>query len=103
MADNKATKAKAKPLTKSALFEGIATATGLTRKQVGDVFEALTGLVQKELSKKGPGMFTVPGLLKLTVVRKPATKARKGPNPFKPGEEIVFKAKPARNIVRARA
>jgi nucleoid DNA-binding protein len=103
MADDKGTKAKSKGLTKSALLQEIATSTKLTRKQVGDIFESLTALIKKELGKKGPGVFTIPGLLKLTLVRKPATKARKGPNPFKPGEEVVFKAKPARSLVRPRA
>jgi nucleoid DNA-binding protein len=101
MADNG--KPKPKAMTKSALLQEVATATQLTRKQVGEVFETLTALIKKELGKKSPGVFAFPGLLKLTLVRKPATKARKAPNPFKPGEEILIKAKPARNIVRARA
>ena len=70
----------------------------------------VTGLVKNANStclighdlKKGPGTFTVPGLMKVTVVRKPATKARKGTNPFT-GEEMTFKAKPARNVVKVRA
>lgn len=102
MADKKASKGK-KPLTKAAVLQEISTATELSRKQVGDVFNALTTLAAKELSKKGVGAFSLPGLLKLTVVRKKATKERKGPNPFKPGETVVFKAKPARTLVKARA
>ena len=73
--------------------------TGLQKKQVASVFDALTALIGKNLGKKGPGMFTVPGLLKIKVVRKPATKARKGINPFTK-EEVMFKAKPARNVVK---
>jgi nucleoid DNA-binding protein len=103
MAETGNAKAKSKSLTKTALYQEVASATKLSRKQVGEVFDALTALIKKELGKKGPGVFAVPGLLKLTLVRKPATKARKAPNPFKPGEEILIKAKPARNIVRARA
>jgi nucleoid DNA-binding protein len=100
MADNNA--AKAKTMSKSAVFNELAKSTGLERKQVADVFDALTKLIKHELSKKGPGVFAVPGLLKLTLKRKPATKAGKRPNPFKPGEMMEVKAKPARNTVRAR-
>jgi nucleoid DNA-binding protein len=99
MADNKTTKAK--PMTKSAVYQELATTTKLTRKQVAEVFDALTGLIKKEL-KKGSGVFTLPGLLKLRLHKKPATKARKGKNPFT-GAEMMIKAKPARNVVRARA
>src|SRR5262245_17928214 len=94
MANNKA-------LTKSAVQQEIAKATNLTRTQVNNVFDALTTLIKKELGKKGPGLFTVPGLLKLRLVKKPATKARKGINPFTK-QETMIKAKPARNVVRAR-
>ncbi len=106
MADNKAAKPEAekpKKMTKAAIYQALANETELTRKKVGELFEAMTKIIKKELSKKGPGEFTIPGLLKLRVQRKPATKARKAPNPFKPGEEITIKAKPARNVVRARA
>jgi nucleoid DNA-binding protein len=73
----------------------------LTKKQVSAVFEAMTDQIKKSLGRRGPGAYTVPGLMKLMVVRKPATKARKGINPFT-GEETMFKAKPARNIVKVR-
>lgn len=99
MADNNAPKAKA--MTKSALFQEIANSTKLTRKQVSEVFDALAKLLTRELGKKGPGMFTLPGLAKLKLVRKPATKARQGINPFTK-EPQMFKAKPARNVVRVR-
>lgn len=98
MAEKKA----AKPMTKSEIVAGIADATGLAKKQVSSVFEAMAGQIQKSLSSRGPGVYAVPGLMKLTVVRKPATKAHKGVNPFT-GEEVMFKAKPARNIVKIRA
>jgi nucleoid DNA-binding protein len=93
--------AKVKSLTKSAVQQEIAKVTNLSRTQVAQVFDALTGLIKKELGKKGPGLFTVPGLLKLRLVKKPATKQRKGINPFTK-QETTIKAKPARNIVRAR-
>lgn len=93
----KATKVR----SKSEIFSSVAGETGLTRKQVSQVFESLTGLIKKDLSK-GPGIFAVPGLMKITVVRKPATKEKKVPNPFKPGEMMVVKAKPARKVVKVR-
>jgi nucleoid DNA-binding protein len=92
---------KKKSMTKSAVQQEIAKATNLTRAQVAQVFEALTTVIKKELGKKGSGLFTIPGLLKLRLVKKPATKARKGINPFTK-QETMIKAKPARNIVRAR-
>ena len=85
--------------TKSEVLTQISKDTGLSRKQVGSVFDSLSGVIKKSL--RGNGLFTVPGLMKLKVVKKPATKARKGVNPFT-GEEMMFKAKPARKIVRAR-
>ena len=92
----KATKTR----TKSQVINVISDRTGLSKKEVGGVFEALSDLIGFDL-KKGPGTFTVPGLMKVTVVRKPAVKARKGVNPFT-GEQITFKAKPARNVVKVR-
>ena len=101
MATATATKASGKSMTKSEIMVGIAEETGLTKKQVSSVFEAMAGQIKKSLGNRGPGAYTVPGLMKLTVVRKPATKARKGINPFT-GEETVFKAKPARNVIKIR-
>lgn len=86
--------------TKGEVFAYIAEACGLSRKQVSMVFEALGKSIQANLTR-GPGLFTVPGLMKITVVRKPATKARKGTNPFT-GEEMIFKAKPARKVIKVR-
>jgi nucleoid DNA-binding protein len=90
-----------KPRSKSQVFGDIAESTELTRKQVSEVFEAMTSLIKRDLSRKGPGIFTVPGLMKIVVQNKPATKARKGINPFT-GEEMMFKAKPARRVVKVR-
>ena len=90
-----------KPPTKSEIYAQIVEDTGLTRKDVAAVFDSLNGQIKKNLGGRGaPGMFTVPGLLKLRVVKKPATKARKGINPFT-GEEMMFKAKPASKTVKA--
>jgi nucleoid DNA-binding protein len=90
-----------KQMNKSAVIQELAEAAGLTRRQVAAVFDALSNKVLKrELSKKGPGVFILPGLLKLRLVHKPATPARKGINPFTKQEQM-FKAKPSRNVVRA--
>ncbi|MBC8468675.1 MAG: HU family DNA-binding protein [Planctomycetes bacterium] len=94
-------KADAKPMTKSEIVSGIADKTGVTKKDVNSVFEAMADQIKKSLGRSGVGAYTVPGLMKLVVVRKPATKARKGINPFT-GEETMFKAKPARNVVKIR-
>lgn len=102
MAENKATKAK-KAMTKAAVVKDIATATKLTSKQVSEVLDVLVTIVKKELGKKGPGVFTIPGLVKLKTVHKKGTKEKMGPNPFKPGEQMLFKAKPARTVVKPRA
>ncbi|UGV25291.1 DNA-binding protein [Rhodopseudomonas boonkerdii] len=89
----------AEQLTKSQLIEKIAETTELTKKDVKGVLENLATLGYKELKKNG--VFLVPGFAKFVVIKKPATKARKGTNPFT-GEPMTFKAKPARKIVRAR-
>jgi DNA-binding protein HU-beta len=86
--------------TKSEILTQIAKETELSRKQVSEVFESLNGIVKKSL--KGAGLFTLPGLLKMKVVKKPATKARQGVNPFT-GETMMFKAKPASKKVRIAA
>jgi len=100
MAKKKVAKKAGKPRSKSETYRDIADKTGLTKKQIDAVFGEMSGLIKKDLGRRGPGVFTIPGLLKIKVVRKPATKARKGINPFT-GEPTVFKAKPARNVVKA--
>ncbi len=88
--------------TKSQILGDIGDQTGLTKKEVASVFEEMATLIKKDLGRRGPGTFTVPCLMKIRVVRKPATKARRGINPFT-GEEMMFKAKPARNVVKVAA
>jgi nucleoid DNA-binding protein len=90
-----------KPRSKGEFFRTIAESTELSRKQVVSVFETMSRILSADLSRGGPGICNVAGLMKVTVVRKPATKARKGINPFTK-EEVVFKAKPARNVVKIR-
>lgn len=92
----------AKSATKSEILTNIATATELSRKQVASVFDALAEQIKGAVGKKGPGVFAVPGLMKITVITKPATKARKGINPFTKMEQM-FKAKPARKVIKVRA
>ena len=100
MAKKKTIKKKIAPMTKTQLINAlIDTSDGLTRKQVKGLLEELSTIGHKQLKRSG--VFTVPGFAKFTVVKKPATKARKGTNPFT-GEEMMFKAKPARKAVRAR-
>lgn len=88
-------------LTKSQLLAQIGEATELSRKQVSAVLDELESLVSRAVGKKGLGEFVLPGLLKITTVKKPAKKARKGINPFT-GEETTFKAKPASIAVKVR-
>lgn len=90
-----------KPATKSQIISEIAERTELTKKDVTAVFAELSDLIGRDLGNRGPKQFTVPGLMKIVVQNKPATKARKGINPFT-GEETTFKAKPARNVVKVR-
>ena len=96
-----AEKSASKPATKTEVYASLAEKTGLSKKQVSTLFDALTDLISKEVGKKGPGVFQIPGLCRIKVVHKPATKARMGINPFTK-EEVMFKAKPARNVVKVR-
>jgi nucleoid DNA-binding protein len=90
-----------KPMSKSDLISKLADehSERLTRKDVKSVLESLCNVGYKELKKNGT--FLVPGFAKFVVIKKPATKERKGINPFTK-EPTVFKAKPARKIIRAR-
>ncbi len=87
------------PLTKTQLVSELAASTDLTKQQVASVLDGLGQQIQRHVKKNGPGIFTMPGLLKIKTVRKPATKARKGINPFTQ-EETVFKAKPAHTAIK---
>ena len=88
-------------MTKSQIVASLADSTGLTKKQVSSVMEEYDILVQRSIKKRSVGEFTVPGMMKITTKSKPATKARKGVNPFT-GEEQMFKAKPASMAVKVR-
>ena len=88
-------------MTKTQIVGGIADSTGLSKKQVSDVMQQLEALIEGSIKKRGAGEFTIPGLMKIVTVKKPAVKARKGINPFT-GEETMFKAKPASTAVKIR-
>jgi DNA-binding protein HU-beta len=92
---------KVRPVTKSAMFQHLAEKTDLTRKQVASVFDALTDFIRQQLSSRGAGVVTLPGLLKIRRVEKPATKERQGVNP-RTGEPMTIPAKPPSTTVRAR-
>jgi len=92
-----------KPFNKSQIAAAIADMSCLSKKDAGYMLDTLFDIIGAHLKKRsGPGEFTLPGIAKFKVVNKPATKSRKGINPFT-GEPMVFAAKPARNIVKVRA
>jgi nucleoid DNA-binding protein len=96
--------AKKKPMTKSELLNAIAAETDLSRRQVNQVLDSLSHQISKSLGRRGTGMFTLPGLVKIEKKKVPARKARKGvPNPFKPGELMDIAAKPASTKIKVRA
>ncbi len=93
--------AKDKPRTKSEVLTIISEHVGISKKEAAQVFDVMGDMIEKDLKKNACGAFNVPGMMKVSVQRKPATKARKGINPFTK-EEMIFKAKPARNVVKVR-
>ena len=86
--------------TKSEMFKQLAESTNLSRKQIAAVFDGLAQIIKDDLGKKGPGICTIPGLLKIKRIHRPAKPAREGINPFTK-EPTTFKAQPARNVVKA--
>ena len=87
--------------TKNQILGEIANSTDLSKKQVSAVLDELAGLIERHVKKGGAGEFTLPGLLKIKTVKKPASKARKGvPNPFRPGELMDIAAKPASTKIK---
>ncbi len=93
------TTAISKPLTKSQLLTALAENTGVVKKDVVAVMDELTSLIERHIKKRSAGQFMLPGLLKIRTIKKKATKARKGRNPFT-GEEIMIASKPASTTVR---
>jgi nucleoid DNA-binding protein len=97
--DNQGPATPKKPMTKTEIVAHLSEVTELTKDQVNGLLDELGKLIGKNLQSEGPGMFTIPGLLKINVVRKPATLEHKGINPFTK-EEMIMKAKPAKNVVK---
>ena len=97
----KSVKAISAGYTKSQLYAHISEETGLARRDVAQVFDSLSDVIEGHIKSRGAGEFKLPGLLKVKVNKKPATKARKNvPNPFRPGEFMDVAAKPARKVVK---
>jgi len=89
------------PYSKSQLLQYIAENTELSKKKVTEVFTLLENVITAHLCKNGAGVFALTGIAKFKTKRMPAQKAKKGRNPFT-GEEIMFKAKPVRNVIKVR-
>jgi nucleoid DNA-binding protein len=89
-----------KPATKTEILKTLVEKTGVSKKDVTNVLEQLMELIKHDLGKKGPGLFTIPGMVKFKVINKPATKERMGINP-QTKEPMLIKAKPARKVVKA--
>ena len=98
----KAASDKPKPMSKSEIVASLAESTGLGKKDVVAVLDGVEALISSSIGKKGPGVFALPGLLKIQVQVKKATPAKEGINP-RTGEKITIKAKPARKVVKVRA
>jgi len=90
------------PMSKSNMIKAIMDMTALAKRDVANVLESLNSLIELHVKSRGPGKFVLPGVLKITVVKKAARPARKGINPFT-GEETMFKAKPAHKVVKIKA
>ena len=90
------------PMSKSGVIKTITDVTCVPTKDVKMVLECFSQVIEKHVKSGGPGKFVMPGMMKITVVKKPARPARKGVNPFT-GEEIMLKAKPAYKAVKIKA
>ena len=90
-----------KAMGKGEILAELAESTELSRKEVGRVLDEMAALIERHITKRSVGTFTLPGLLKVKVVQTPARPARRGvPNPFRPGETMDVAAKPASRKVR---
>lgn len=89
------------PFGKSQTAAAIADMVCVSKKDAGMVIDALFEVIASHLRRRGPGVFTLPGVAKFRVVNKPAVKAHQGINPFT-GQSMMFAAKPARNVVKIR-
>ena len=87
---------------KSQILNELSVLAGITRKQASSAIEELGGIIGRHIGKNGPGMFVLPGMLKVSTKKKPAVKAGMRKHPIT-GEMIMGKAKPASVTVRVRA
>jgi len=92
-----------KPMTKSEIIGTIADSTGLTKRNVGSVLDELNGIIARHIKKRGVGSFVLPGMIKIEAQKVPARKEQQKTNPFKPGEMMTVKARPASMKVKVRA
>ena len=90
-----------KPFSKSQFVAELVTRSGVSRREVVEILDSISNIIEAHLQKSGPETFAWPGLFKILVIKKPATKARQGTNPFT-GESMMFKAKPASRRVKVR-
>lgn len=104
VAPKKAASAIKTRYNKTQILAEIAESTDLSKAQVGSVIDELSDIIERHIRKRAAGEFTLPGLIKIKTVKKPARKARKNvPNPFKPGETMDVAAKPASTTVKVLA
>lgn len=92
--------AEMKPVTRSDMYGALAAVANLSRKQIAGVFDAYAEFARQELGRKGPGVVLLPGMGKIKATRMAPTKAMSKPNPFRPGEMMTVKAKPARTKLK---
>jgi DNA-binding protein HU-beta len=90
-----------KRLSKSQFVDALAEKSGLTKKQAASALDTINAIVMQQLGQGGPGEVLLPGLLRLRVVKKPASPKHEGINPFTK-EPMTYEAKPARKVIRAR-
>ena len=90
-----------KRMNKSQFVTILAEKSGLNKKQASSALDTISSMVAQQLSKQGPGEVLIPGLLKLSIVDKPATRQHEGVNPFTK-EPMIYKAKAARKVIRVR-
>jgi len=91
----------AKRMSKSQFLTSLAEKSGLSRKQATAALDTINAMVAQQLGKRGPGEVLIPGLLKLNIVNKPATRKHEGINPFTK-QPMTYKAKAARKVIKAR-
>ena len=91
-----------KPLTKTQILNELSERTGMAKKEVAEFLEVLEQMIAENIGSKGPGIFTLPGLLKIAKRIRKKQPAKKGINP-RTGEEIMIAAKPERKVVKVTA